>query len=286
MMGTTTSDSTTEASSLHQERIELPDLFLAVLALVAFALTALELSGVLAVSDEMPRLLNYIDLGICFFFFADFLKSFVSAPDRWKYMKTWGWFDLLSSVPVIMIPHDVVGKTPVFLRIVRLVRVFRAIRSIRILTRIAHRDRSVALLTGIFLVGVLVFIGGCIGVLWAENRPWLPPEVLEKVTLDTADGVLWWAVVTSSTVGYGDYSPITGLGRMFAFGIMIVGIGSFATLTSALGILIARVRRHGREPMDEIIDRLDRLESMIGKLEADGRKDANDQESAGDRGPG
>ena len=286
MRDTMTSDSGIGTDSPREEEIDLPDLFLAVLALVAFAITSLELSGVLSVSDEMPRLLNYIDLGICFFFFADFLRSFITAPDRWKYMRTWGWFDLLSSIPVIMIPHDVFGKTPTFLRIVRLVRVLRGIRSIRILVRIAHRDRSVAVLAGIFLSGILIFIGGCIGVLWAENRPWLPPEVLEKVTLDTADGVLWWAIVTSSTVGYGDYSPITGLGRLFAFGIMIVGIGSFATLTSALGILIGRVRRHGREPMDEIIDRLDRLESMLGRLDADRPEDVNDQESAGDRGPG
>lgn len=283
MKGTPTSEGTAEIEAPQDHEIALPDLFLSVLALVAFGLAVLELSGVLSVTDEMPILLDYIDLGICFFFFFDFLKSLLTAPDRWKYMRTWGWFDLLSSIPVILIPHDAIGKTPMLLRVVRMVRVLRALRSIRILFRIAQRDRSMALLATLFLVGILVFIGGCIGVLWAENRPWLALEVREQVTLDSAEGVLWWAVVTSSTVGYGDYSPITGLGRMFAFGIMVVGIGTFATLTSALGILIGRVRRQGREPMDEIIERLDRLESMIMQLKSDRSEDVDDPAVGGGR---
>ena len=264
------------------EELHLIDLFLAVLAFVAFGLALLQLTEVLSVSEEMPLLLEYIDLGICFFFFFDFMKSLIKAPDRWRYMRTWGWFDLLSSIPVIAIPHQTLGNVPVAIRVIRMVRVLRAVRSIRILARIARRDRSLALLAFIFLVGIITFVGGCIGVLWAENRPWLPPEVLEKVTLKTAGDVLWWAVVTSSTVGYGDYSPVTAEGRTFAVGIMIVGIGSFATLTSALGILVNRFRRRGREPMDEIIERLDRLESMISRLQVDGDSNGSDPSKAGD----
>ena len=248
--------------------LHLLDLVLAVLALVAFGLALLQLTEVLTVNNEMSLLLEYIDLAICVFFFGDFLKSFIKAPDRWHYMRTWGWFDLLSSIPVIAIPHQTLGQMPVALRVIRLIRVFRAVRSVRMLAVIVRRDRSLALLTFILLMGIIIFVGGCIGVLWAENRPWLPSEVQTKVSLKTAGDVLWWAVVTSSTVGYGDYSPVTGEGRIFAVGIMVVGIGSFATLTSALGILVSRFRRRGREPMDEVIDRLDRLESMISKLHA------------------
>lgn len=267
------------------EDVHLIDLILAVLALVAFALALLQLTEVVSVTGEMSRLLDYIDLAICVFFFGDFLKSFIKSKNRWHYMVTWGWFDLLSSVPVIAIPHQSLGQIPVLLRVVRLVRVLRAVRSIRILATIVRRDRSMALLTFILLMGIITFVGGCIGVLWAENRPWLPPEVEHEVTLKTAEDVLWWAVVTSSTVGYGDYSPVTIEGRMFAVGIMVVGIGSFATLTSALGILVNRFRRRGREPMDEIIDRLDRLESMIARLDPDGasrRRDPSESEGSGD----
>ena len=266
------------------EDLHLFDLVLATLALVAFGLALLQLTEVLTVTNEMSRLLEYIDLGICAFFFADFVKSFIKAPDRWHYMRTWGWFDLLSSIPVIAIPHQTFGQMPVVLRVIRLVRVLRAVRSVRVLSGIVRRDRSLALLTFILLVGIIIFVGGCIGVLWAENRPWLPPGVESKVTLKSAGDVLWWAVVTSSTVGYGDYSPVTDIGRIFAVGIMIVGIGSFATLTSALGILVNRFRRRGRDPLEEVLDRLNHLESMIARLEPRGEADDRDRNKVQDPG--
>ena len=81
----------------------------------------------------------------------------------------------------------------------------------------------------------MLSVGSCIGVLWAETRPDLPPEIKSKVTLDTADEILWWAVVTCSTVGYGDAAPVTSAGRIFAVGLMLVGIGAFGTVTSTLG---------------------------------------------------
>ena len=119
----------------------------------------------------------------------------------------------------------------------------------------------------LLLMGIIVFVGSCIGVLWAETRPGLSEEVRSSVTLDTAGDILWWAVVTSSTVGYGDTSPVTVMGRVFAFGLMLVGIGAFATLTSTLGVLISRLRRRGRDPMDDMLARLDRIETTLDRLE-------------------
>ena len=249
------------------EDVSLPDLFLAVLALVAFGLSVLQLTDALTVNEEMPRLLELIDLGICVFFFADFVRSLIKAPDRWHYLKTWGWFDLLSSIPVLAIPHAVFGQTPVALRLVRLVRVLRAIRSIRILLRVTREDRTLAFISSLLLVGIVVFIGSCIGVLWAETRPGISDELRSSVTLDTAEDILWWAVVTSSTVGYGDTAPVTVTGKVFAFGLMLVGIGAFATLTSTLGVLISRLKRRGREPIDAVLDRLERIEATLDRLE-------------------
>ena len=50
---------------------------------------------------------------------------------------------------------------------------------------------------------------------------------------------LWWAVVTTTTVGYGDVSPVIGEGRLIAVSLMVVGIGFIgvftATVTSFVG---------------------------------------------------
>ncbi|HSR34427.1 MAG TPA: ion transporter, partial [Anaerolineae bacterium] len=62
-------------------------------------------------------MLEYADNAICVVFFGDFLYSLSRAPDRWRYFRTWGWMDLLSSVPAIE-----------GLRIGRLARIFRILR--------------------------------------------------------------------------------------------------------------------------------------------------------------
>ena len=46
---------------------------------------------------------------------------------------------------------------------------------------------------------------------------------------------MWWAVVTLTTVGYGDVFPVTALGRIFASFIAILGVGMFALPTGILG---------------------------------------------------
>ncbi len=52
---------------------------------------------------------------------------------------------------------------------------------------------------------------------------------------------MWWAVVTLTTVGYGDIYPVTPLGKAFAMVIAILGVGMFALPT---GILGARSSKH------------------------------------------
>ena len=157
------------------------------------------------------------------------------------------------------------------LRLARLLRLLRAIRSIRILYLVGRKDRSMGILAGLFLVGILLFMGSCIGVLWAEEQ-----DPASK--LNTAENVLWWAVVTSSTVGYGELYPVTNAGRGFAVVLMVVGIGAFATLTSAFGVLVGRVRQSRvgggaellkRTAIDAVdVDMLDRIEATMARLEA------------------
>ncbi len=250
------------------EDIDLFDLVMAILAIVALSLAGLQLSPLAPPGSELSKLLDDLDLGICAMFFADFVRSLVKAPERGRYLRGWGVFDLLSSIPVAAIGPNL-GGVARGLRLVRLIRVLRVLRSMRILVRIGRRDPSVALLAGLILAGIVIFIGCCIGVLVAETG---------VSDLGSADDVLWWAVVTSSTVGYGDLAPETGAGRAFAVGLMVVGIGAFATLTSTFGLLVGRVRRRGRDPIDEMIERLQRLEETLARLE---RRLGDDDRSRG-----
>lgn len=52
--------------------------------------------------------------------------------------------------------------------------------------------------------------------------------------ITTWQDALWWALVTVTTVGYGDFFPVTFEGRMFAFGLMLCGIALLGIVTASL----------------------------------------------------
>ena len=56
--------------------------------------------------------------------------------------------------------------------------------------------------------------------------------------ITTGGDALWWAVVTITTVGYGDYYPVTSLGRLVAVFVMFSGIGIIGALASILAALL------------------------------------------------
>ncbi len=254
----------------RSEELQVTDLFLAVLAVVAMTISMLRLTDVVTEDSEIASLLGYLDLGICVLFLADFFRMLARAERPWRYLFTWGLFDLVSSIPTILVT-GAPGELVRMLRLARLVRILRAIRSIRILYLVGRKDRSMGILAGLFLVGILLFMGSCIGVLWAEEQ-----DPASK--LNTAENVLWWAVVTSSTVGYGELYPVTNAGRGFAVVLMVVGIGAFATLTSAFGVLVGRVRQSRVPGIDNAppapgrdasgSERLQRIEEAMARLEA------------------
>ena len=79
------------------------------------------------------------------------------------------------------------------------------------------------------------------------------------------DGI-WWALVTVTTVGYGDITPTTTAGRFVASGLMLIGLGLIATVTAIVSAkFIANYVDHHTN--DDVLEKLEELESEIEKLE-------------------
>ena len=79
------------------------------------------------------------------------------------------------------------------------------------------------------------------------------------------DGI-WWALVTITTVGYGDITPLTTLGRFVAGTLMFVGLGLIATVTAIVSAkFIANYVDHHTN--DDVLEKLEELESEIEKIE-------------------
>lgn len=131
----------------------------------------------------------------------------------------WGWIDLLSSIP--MVDALRYGR---FVHLFRFMRMLRAIRSSKIILYYLFRNRREGTFSIVASISVLLVIFGAIGILQFERG-------VAESNIQSAGDALWWAFVTITTVGYGDYYPVTTEGRMVASVLMTAGVGLFGTFT-------------------------------------------------------
>lgn len=198
-----------------------PSYQLFMLILCFFALAALTAQVAINLAPGTRRILELADYFVCLFFLFDFGASLLRAPDRRQYMLTWGWLDLLSSIPALDLARW--GRAA---RIVRIFRVLRGLRATRLLAGLVVQRRAESGFLAATLVAILLVVICSIAVLQFETSP--------EANIKTADDAIWWALTTITTVGYGDRFPTTGEGRFVAVILMCAGVGLFGTFSAYL----------------------------------------------------
>ena len=89
---------------------------------------------------------------------------------------------------------------------------------------------------------------------------------LAEPQIKTIEDGIWWALVTITTVGYGDIAPLTTLGRLVAGTLMFVGLGLIATVTAVVSAkFIANYVDHHTN--DDVLEKLEEVEAEIEKIE-------------------
>jgi voltage-gated potassium channel len=214
------------------------NIFILVLTVLSLAVMAVML---LPISDATRQLLSVYDNLICVIFLIDFFLNWRSAPHKSEYfLRQGGWLDLLGSIPSF-------GLTRYggLLRLARLGRFARILRLLRgenkkALVKDVLENRSRYALFITILLTILVLTVASTLVLQFESQS---PEA----KIITGGDALWYALVTITTVGYGDYYPITSAGRITAMFIMFAGVGIIGALASILASLLVG----GSSPAEE-----------------------------------
>jgi len=229
---------------------------LLILGLCVTALVIVAEETFFEVSPEIAYVLQFVDSAICLMFLTDFAMRVIKAENRVKYLTTWGWLDLLSSIPAWGLLR--------WGRVFRVMRILKGVRSLRVLSTQISSSRIEYAISFATLITVVTILTGSVAVLVFEGHA--HEHDLDPTIKSGADAI-WWTIVTMTTVGYGDYYPVTIGGRVVAIILMTVGVGIFATYTGfAAGLLLEPGEDKQTHELETIRSELVELRTQIQLL--------------------
>ena len=169
-------------------------------------------------------------------FTVEYAARLISAGNAWRYaVSFFGIVDLLAVAPVYLSLFFSVAHSFTVVRSLRLLRVFRILKLSEYVgeatvLRIALQESIRKIIVFLFAVLAIVVI---VGAMMYQ----IEGEANGFTSIPTA---MYWAIVTVTTVGYGDISPHTVIGRILASLLMIVGYGIIAVPTGIVTFEFAK----------------------------------------------
>jgi voltage-gated potassium channel len=172
-------------------------------------------------------------------FTIEYVLRLLAVEQPWRYARSFfGLVDLLAVAPTYLALVVPEAHTLMVIRAIRLLRVFRIFKlaqflgEARLLTTAlrASRRKIIVFLGGI--VTTVIIVGTLMYVIEGEANGF--------TSIPTS---MYWAVVTMTTVGYGDIAPQTTLGRFLAALLMILGYGIIAVPTGIVTVELAQASR-------------------------------------------
>jgi voltage-gated potassium channel len=214
------------------------DLALLITILLSVMLVALESDPRLR--GQYSSLFEPLEVLFSSLFSLEYLLRLLCSKRPWSYARSFfGLVDLVSSLPPLLTLGIPAGQSLLIVRVLRLLRVFRILKLgsyldeaqlLRQALVASRRKITVFMLT---IVALVVLIGTLMYVIEGERSGFTSIPV-----------GIYWAVVTITTVGYGDVAPVTTLGRFVASLVMLLGYSIIAVPT---GIVTASLQAAQRE---------------------------------------
>jgi voltage-gated potassium channel len=183
--------------------------------------------------DEATRAdVNVWDNAICIIFLIDFAMNLSgSHPKREYFIHQRGWLDLLGSIPSFgFLPFTALFRLCRLSRLARIRRLMSGDSRKQLIDDVLKNRGQYATFITILLAGMVLSVSSIVILQFEVGAP--------DGNIKTGGDALWWAIVTITTVGYGDFYPVTFLGRLTAVFVMFAGVGIIGALASILASLL------------------------------------------------
>ena len=209
-----------------------------ILCIASIVLALLDISGKFS---TFSGVLFYIDSAIMIIFAVDYIVRFIQSTEKWAFFK--------SNIPdlIAIVPFSAIFKFFRFARLFRLAKLAKITKLVRFAAFFGKMNRffnTNGFIYTVYALCALITVSSGI-MTYAENMEF--------------DDALWWSLVTVTTVGYGDISPQSGIGRIVAGVLMIFGVAFISMLTSTLTSYFSKSNQRVNIPGIELTEEQEKM---------------------------
>lgn len=197
-------------------------------ALIFISGLAISLETVPNLPDWADQALRILELVVLVIFLLEYVTRLICAPHPLRYaLSFWGIIDLMACLPLLAFAAPELAAVRV-LRLMRLAALLKLLHTNRAVKRLENALKQIKgeLAVFAFLAMIILYIAA-VGIYIFEHAA--QPEAFSSIPMS-----LWWAVVSFTTVGYGDIYPITSEGRIFTTVLLFIGLGVIAVPTALI----------------------------------------------------
>ena len=204
-----------------------------------FASIAIMALETFSLPSNWKHALFVADVMLSIIFVVEYILRILTAENKRAYVTSfYGIIDLVAIFPILI--HAVSS-----VRVVRLLRVLRIIRLLKVkrysdaLDRYRQSLKLIAAEATLFTGVAFVFIIGFAFLIYEFEHEAQPDKYSNLFD------AVWWAVISLTSVGYGDVFPVTDAGRLLTLAMVLTGMGVVAVPTALLTPALSRVRNDG-----------------------------------------
>ncbi|MBO7102650.1 MAG: ion transporter [Bacteroidaceae bacterium] len=221
---------------------KLYDVFL--LAIIMLSILVAQVESLPRISPTAKNVLTIIEYILTFIFTVEYIVRIWCSPRKRSYIFSFfGIVDFLATIPLYIIWFFPGARYISQLRALRLLRVFRIFKLFQFINEgyllLVSIKKSFNRILVFFLF--IVVLVSCLGTLMYMVEGRIPGSQFTDLTTS-----IYWAIVTLTTVGYGDVTPVTLLGKILSSIIMLLGYTIIAIPT---GIVAATIIDETQEPV-------------------------------------
>ncbi len=224
---------------MDKKQMHLKLIYESVMILLALISVILFFASMFSLLDLSAQPYKNIELSILGVFWVDYLFRLFKSENKREFFRT-NFFDLLAILPLS--DSFTIFRLIRIIKFAQIAQLYKVAKLIKVFEWILNANKN---LNNFLKTNGFVYLLYCTMLLIVTSA--LLMSYAEEISLSDA---LWWAIVTCTTVGYGDVTPVTSLGRFVAVALMIFGVGFLGMLTSTITTFVTGLAKERKRKLE------------------------------------